>query len=141
MKLTQKPEDFRVEELTDVQAGTEGPFALYRLEKRGWTTHDALAAVRRRWRLELRRLSYGGLKDRHAHTVQYLTIFRGPQRRFTQEGISLEYLGQVPEAFTSQSMRGNRFLMTLRAVAESEQGPMQQALAEVRENGVPNYFD
>src|SRR5947209_15871759 len=112
MKLKQQPEDFQVEELTDV-IPTAGPFALYRLTKRGWTTLDALQMIRRRWKIDHRRLSYGGLKDRHAHTVQYLTIFHGPQRRLTQQGIELEYLGQVPEAYTSQAMRGNRFLLTL----------------------------
>src|SRR5262249_56401938 len=69
-KLKQQPEDFQVEELTDVAAGAAGAFALYRLEKRGWTTPGALAAVRRRWRIEPRRLSSGGLKDRDALTAQ-----------------------------------------------------------------------
>ena len=36
--------------------------------------------MRRRWRLDLSRLSYGGLKDRHAQTVQYLTVRHGPRR-------------------------------------------------------------
>ena len=70
MKLKQLPEDFQVEELTDVVGGTEGPFAFYQLEKEGWTTPDALAAVRRRWKLDVNRVSYGGLKDRHARTVR-----------------------------------------------------------------------
>jgi tRNA pseudouridine13 synthase len=118
-----------------------GAFALYRLTKRGWTTLDALNLVRRRWKIEHRRLSYGGLKDRHALTVQYLTIFHGPQRRLTQDGIELEYLGQVPAAYTSQDMRGNRFLLTLRAVAAAERDAMQRAMDEVRDVGVPNYFD
>ena len=48
MKVKQQPEDFQVEERTDMAPG-EGPFALYRLEKRGWTTPDALQVVRRRW--------------------------------------------------------------------------------------------
>src|ERR1700736_4400320 len=108
MILKQAPEDFQVEELTDVQPDT-GPFSLYRLEKQGWTTPDALQAVRRRWKLDLRRLSYGGLKDRHAWTVQFLTIFHGPRRRLTHHGISLEYLGQVPAPYTSQDIRANRF--------------------------------
>src|SRR5581483_4866544 len=60
MKLKQQPEDFQVEELTDVAPAGAGPFALYRMTKRGWTTHDALLAVRRRWQLDQRRLSYGG---------------------------------------------------------------------------------
>src|SRR5262245_54377090 len=98
MKLKQSPEDFRVEELTDVQPGEGGNFAFYRLEKRGWTTLDAVQAIRRRWKLDQRRLSFGGLKDRHAHTVQYLTIFHGPRRRLTHHEISVEYLGQVSAA-------------------------------------------
>ena len=48
MKLKQQPEDFQVEELTDIAPTGQGAFALYRLEKRGWSTPDALAAVRRR---------------------------------------------------------------------------------------------
>src|SRR5947209_2424912 len=100
MKLKQSPDDFQVEELTDVQPG-DGPFAFYRLSKRGWSTPDALAAVRRRWQLEVRRLSFGGLKDRHASTVQYLTIFHGPRRNLTHHTVELHYLGQVPSAYTS----------------------------------------
>ena len=41
MKLKQDPDDFQVEELTDVRPGPEGPFAFYRLDKRGWSTPDA----------------------------------------------------------------------------------------------------
>jgi tRNA pseudouridine13 synthase len=141
MKVKQRPEDFRVEELTDVVPGERGPFALYRLEKRGWTTPDALAAVRRRWKIDLRRVSYGGLKDRHAHTLQHLTIFRGPQRRLTHHDIHVEYLGQVEAPFTSQQIRANRFEMTLRAFTEEELRQALAALDEVRVDGVPNYFD
>src|SRR6476660_2281477 len=100
MKLKQRPDDFQVEELPSVEPATAGPFAFYRLEKRGWTTPDALAAIRRRWQLDHRRLSYGGLKDRHALTVQYLTIFHGPQRNLTHHQIHLEYLGQRPAPYT-----------------------------------------
>jgi tRNA pseudouridine13 synthase len=141
MKLKQQPEDFQVEELTDVTANSGGPYAFYRLDKRGWNTHDALAAVRRRWKLELRRVSYGGLKDRHAHTVQYLTILRGPQRRLTHQGFTVEYLGQLPQPYTSHNFRANRFRLTLRAMGSAEVATAIQALAEVRREGVPNYFD
>ena len=48
MKLKQLPEDFQVEELTDFTPKDQGPFAFYRLEKRGWTTPDAMSIVRRR---------------------------------------------------------------------------------------------
>src|SRR5436853_6997118 len=114
MKIKQLPEDFLVEELTDVVAGTEGPFALYTLEKKGWATPDALQAVRRRWKIDLRRVSYGGLKDRHAHTLQYVTILHGPRRGLRHHDIKVDYLGQVAAPFTSNDIRANPFPLTQR---------------------------
>src|SRR5262245_19716120 len=99
MKLEQRPDDFRVEELSSVTPGDTGPFSFYRLEKRGWTTPDALSALRRRWKIDHRRLSYGGLKDRHAHTIQYLTIHNGPERNLTHGTFEVTYLGRVNEPF------------------------------------------
>jgi tRNA pseudouridine13 synthase len=141
MKLKQRPEDFQVEELTDVAPGDRGPFALYRLEKRGWTTPDAIQAVRRRWHLGPGRVSYGGLKDRHAHTVQYLTIYRGPERRLTHHDVTLHYLGRVAEPYTSRNIRANRFRVTLRDLGVDDVAAAMRALEEVRRDGVPNYFD
>jgi tRNA pseudouridine13 synthase len=141
MKVKQQPEDFQVEELTDVAPTGQGAFGFYRLEKRGWSTPDALAAIRRRWQLEPRRLSYGGLKDRHAVTVQYLTIFHGPRRKLRHSGITVDYLGQLPRAYDSADIRANRFRLTLRHFTADGIRHALQALDEVRADGVPNYFD
>jgi tRNA pseudouridine13 synthase len=141
MKLKQQPDDFQVEELTDIVPTDYGPFSFYRLEKRGWATPDALAAVRRRWRIEPRRLSYGGLKDRHAATAQYLTIFHGPKRNLRHHDISVAYLGQIAHAYASADIRANRFVIRLRDLTFAEMETAQQALEEVRCDGVPNYFD
>src|SRR3954469_1340178 len=75
MKLKRLPEDFRVEELPVVSGGRGGRFVLYRLTKRNLGTLEAIDAVCRRWNVAGRRINYGGLKDRHALTVQYLTIY------------------------------------------------------------------
>src|SRR5262245_60041080 len=128
MKLKQRPEDFRVEELTDAVAGDPGEFAFYRLDKTGWTTPDALAAIRRRWQLDFRRLSYGGLKDRHAITSQHVTIFRGPKRNLSHERITLTYLGQRTEPFTASDIRANRFTITLRAMSDTAESLAEAAL-------------
>jgi tRNA pseudouridine13 synthase len=140
MKLKQQPEDFQVEEITRVRV-CAGPFAFYRLEKRGWSTPDALAAVRRRWNIEPRRLSYGGLKDRHARTVQYLTIFHGPRRGLRHHDVAVEYLGQVAAAYTSEDIEGNRFRITVRDLAREGRPAVEERLALLAAEGVPNYFD
>jgi tRNA pseudouridine13 synthase len=141
MKVKQQPADFRVEELPAVTPGDAGGFAFYRLDKVGWTTPDALQAVRRRWGIDWRRMSYGGLKDRHAETTQYFTITRGPQRNLSHHGIAVTYLGQLSEPYTSQHITANRFAITVRDLTADVEAAALAAVREVEETGLPNYFD
>jgi tRNA pseudouridine13 synthase len=141
MKIKERPEDFQVEELTEVRPQDSGPFALYRLEKRNLNTLDALQIVRRRWKIERQRISFGGLKDRHALTVQYFTIFHGPERRLTQTGLRVDYMGRATAPFSGQDTRGNRFHIAVRDLTEEEIRYAQQAIEEIRRDGLPNYFD
>ena len=141
MKLKQVPDDFRVEEITNVDPGQAGPHAYYRLEKINWTTPDALNTIRRRWQIPFNRLSYGGLKDRHARTSQYLSIFHGPQRNMTSQGITVTYLGQREVPFTSSDIKVNRFTLTLRSMSPKAVDQARNALPVLERIGVPNYFD
>jgi tRNA pseudouridine13 synthase len=141
MKLKQSPEDFQVEEVTDVTPGAEGSFAFYRLQKSGWATPDALQAIRRRWRLRPHQVGYGGLKDRHALTSQFLTIANGPRRDLEHGQLRLQYLGQVAAPYSSAAITGNRFRITLRELAQDSTADVEVALRELRQFGVPNYFD
>jgi tRNA pseudouridine13 synthase len=141
MKIKERPEDFQVEELTDLRPEDSGPFALYRLEKRNLNTLDALHFVRRRWKIDGQRISFGGLKDRHAQTIQYFTIFHGPERQLNQTGLHVEYLGRTAEPFTSKNIRANRFRITIHNLSQEDIQHAQQVVEEVRRDGVPNYFD
>lgn len=141
MKLKQQPDDFRVEEVTDIVPAAAGDYALYRLDKTGWTTPDALQVVRQRWRLDPRRVSCGGLKDRHAVTAQFFTVFHGPRWRLAHERLAVTYLGQGLNPFTSADIRANRFTVTVRNLSAGEIEAAARALREVAECGLPNYFD
>lgn len=140
MKIKQSPDDFRVVELTDVQP-SNGEFSIYRLEKRGWTTHDVLNSIRRLWHLQATSVSYGGLKDRHAHTSQHLTIRRGPERGLSGPGWTLTFLGKVPRPFTSSDIRANRFDVVVRGVAPQTAAAALTELEPVSADGLANYFD
>ncbi|MFN9985251.1 MAG: tRNA pseudouridine(13) synthase TruD, partial [Pirellula sp.] len=79
MKLKSQPEDFQVDEQTTIRP-TTGPYALYRLTKRGMGTPEAISEILHHWNLPRNRISYGGLKDRHASTTQYVSIAHGPKQ-------------------------------------------------------------
>ncbi len=140
MKLKQTPGDFRVEELTAVRPSA-GEFAYYQLDKVGWTTPDALQIVCRKWQLSWDALSYGGLKDRHADTTQYLTVYRGPRRDLAEQRMDLIYLGQIPHPYSSRDIAANRFVVTVRHLLPADETALLAAVADVRSVGLPNYFD
>jgi tRNA pseudouridine13 synthase len=140
MKLKRLIEDFQVEERISLRPG-EGPFALYRLTKLSLGTLEAVDAIRRKWDLDRRRISFAGLKDKHAHTVQYITIQRGLNRGLTQENLRLEYLGQAARAIHASDIRANHFVVVIRDLAAAEAEPAAAAIASIEQNGLPNYFD
>lgn len=141
MKLKRQPEDFRVEELPLVEERDVGRFTFYRLTKRGVGTLEALEEIRRRWNLASRQISYGGLKDRHAVTIQYLTILDGPDRGFRERGMDLEPLGRLTHPYGPNQFRGNRFAVVLRDLSAPTGEAARLALEELPRDGLPNYFD
>ncbi|MBI4564043.1 MAG: tRNA pseudouridine(13) synthase TruD [Planctomycetes bacterium] len=140
MKIKRKPEDFQVEELSGF-APAGGAFALYRLTKRSLGTPEAIQAIARRWEVPRRRISFGGLKDRHALTRQFVTIERGPRRDLRQTHLELTYLGQAARPFVPKDIAGNRFTVVLRDVAQPALDRALGALNEVARDRCPNYFD
>ena len=140
MKLKRIPEDFQVDELSQVTS-TAGPFALYQLTKQSIGTLEVINMVVDRWKIPRRRISYGGLKDKHALTTQFVTVHHGPKKPLTQRSFELEYLGQVRQAFVPADIDGNRFTITLRDMTVQEIERAESAAEDVRRDGVPNYFD
>lgn len=141
MKLKCLPEDFRVEELSLVRPDGPGRYTLYRLTKQDLGTIEAVEAICRRWNLSGRRVSYAGLKDRHARTVQYLTIADGPRRSIGPPKYELEPVGRLDHAYTSKDLSGNRFELVLRGLTEGELGSAIAQIETIPKVGLPNYFD
>lgn len=141
MKLRREPEDFRVEERPDVTPGDRGRYTFYRLSKRGLGTLEALEAIRRRWNIAAQRVHYGGLKDRHATTIQYLTILDGPTHPLRESNFALEPLGKLPHPYGPGHFLGNHFDLVLRDLGREAAGRAIRAAGELPRDGLPNYFD
>lgn len=140
MKIKRLPEDFQVEELTQF-AADGGPFALYRLTKRSIGTPEAIDVVTRAWNIPRQRVSYGGLKDKHAVTRQFVTIMNGPRRTFRDDGVELEPIGQASRPFEPKDITGNRFAIVMRDMSREAVSRAEHALQQAAADGLPNYFD
>ena len=141
--IKRQPEDFHVEELLSSQAaasiaGSEGAFTVYRLEKRGLGTDEALEQIARRLEIPLERIHFAGLKDKHAVTVQYVSINfgRGGSRtglgsppdhlRGSAPGLietpawKLKPVGTSNRAIRAEDISGNRFRVAVRHLSRRQ---------------------
>jgi tRNA pseudouridine13 synthase len=142
MRIKTKADDFCVEEVLHfAPAKKEMPFRLFLLEKEGWNTSDAVreAAVRKKVPLgEIRSL---GRKDRHARTVQFLSVPAEDDLAWEGEGFSVRSAGYSLKQLEPAVLKGNRFSLVLRGMDDREAERTEIRLEQISRRGFANYFD
>ncbi len=141
MKLRRLNSDFCVAELNDIPVEREGEYTVYELKKSGWNTLDAIKSFSINFDIPIQNFSHAGLKDRHAETSQLITIYGGAPRNFNQENLSLEYLGHSRRETKATDIAANRFTLVLRSLNELEEKSARNALPQIENTGIANYFD
>ena len=66
------------------------------------------------------RVSFAGLKDRHARTTQFLTIAGGPYNPFVAREFELEPVGRLSRPYGPRHIHGNRFVLVLRDMSAAD---------------------
>jgi len=141
MKLRSRPEDFIVEEDCALSVTPKGPYGLYRLRKRGLTTPEAVRRIARAGKIDTGRIRFCGLKDRHAITVQTLTVFGKPVGALRGQGFELRPLGRTQRQARSTEIEGNQFWIVVRDLSRDEAEAARARAASYARTGIPNYFD
>ncbi len=140
MRIKCLPTDFQVDEILSLEP-TGGKYALYELRKTSITTFSAVDRVARAWRIPREELVFAGLKDKHACTTQGLSIFEGPRKNLSIDGLEVRYVGQTPRAIHPRDIVCNEFLVIVRDLSDADLARSVAAVREVNEFGLPNYFD
>ncbi len=141
IKIKSQPEDFKVKEIAQLPLQKRGTFAVYLLEKRGWNTIDALYEISERLKVPFKYFSYGGKKDRHAYTSQFIAVEGGRLKEFVDEDIVLTFQGFMDRPMGPDLIDGNQFQITVRKLAEEKARAVVEESKAVKETGFPNYFD
>ncbi len=140
MRIKQLPEDFQVEEQI-TWPGDAGPFAYYRVQKRGLSTVAARDAMAARLKVTPSALVFPALKDKAAVTVQYACVrTRGPEV-IRGEGYEATRVGWGPRALRPTDLGGNLFVVTVRDLSELAARALGPAMEKLGRYGLPNYFD
>lgn len=158
MIIKRYPEDFFVEEILTPEAGRSisaetGACTLHRLTKRGLGTDEAVERVARTLRVPVEEIGYVGLKDKHALTVQYISIERPAAGSRTlppslaRACWSIEKIGWIEKRLEPEDVAGNRFRVTMRnltrrqcALVEDGVDFLAASPGRRRTLRFPNYF-
>jgi tRNA pseudouridine13 synthase len=161
MTIKRTPEDFCVEEIltgaargriSDSPPGPSdraGLLAVYRLVKMRLTTPEAASAVAKALGVPTRGVGYLGLKDKYAHTLQYITVaWPGPPEQappaVERPNWQIQRLGWVSEPLTSQAILANRFAITVRGLSRRESDLMDESAGRLSPGAgivrIVNYF-
>jgi tRNA pseudouridine13 synthase len=139
-----EPDDFRVTE-HGVKPSGAGEHLFIRIRKTGQNTRWVAKRLAEALQVPYKRVSYAGLKDRHAVTEQWFSAHlpgQGlPDRGLLRiEGTEITELSWHERKLRPGELSYNHFQITLRNVSSFDQGLLEDRLRRIASGGVPNYF-
>lgn len=142
MKIKQLPQDFIVEEILNYTLVAEGDYKIYRLKKIGLETFSLIKQISYQNRIQLKDIGYCGIKDRHAITIQYISIPKTSTIKYLRgDNYELQYLGYIKEPLKTGDLEENKFTIVVRDLEENEITTFEEMFPYVSKNGFINYFD
>ncbi|MEO8876911.1 MAG: tRNA pseudouridine(13) synthase TruD, partial [Polyangiaceae bacterium] len=150
MRIKAAPEDFVVEEIPAYEPCGEGEHLYIRFTKRELNTDEAVQKIARAIGANARESGVAGLKDRVGVTTQQASFFlpiknRAPDAdaailQLQLDGIALHSVKRHGNKLKTGHLRGNRFALVIRDVAESEMPALANALTQIGKEGAPNFY-
>ena len=117
MLIKHIPEDFAVEEITNVKKKDKGNYCYFWLEKKNRNTQDAVDAVARA--LHVRKIGFAGTKDKKAITKQLCSaenVRKESIEKVSVRGVTLTFYGYGDEPVSLGDLKGNKFSIVVRDV-------------------------
>src|SRR5207237_3047264 len=84
--------------------------------------------------------STGGLKDNQSRAEQVIAL-RGGAVELREAGLKITPIGRRATPITSEDVKANRFVITVRGLTGDDLRDLPARLQEVSSIGFPNYFD
>jgi len=141
MRYRLLPADFQVEEIVRFPRVGGGAYTLYAVHKVARTTLEVQAALAQAVGCPLSAVHFPALKDRQAVALQYASVRGEGPEEVRGRGWSARRVGRAGRPLRPSDLRGNRFTVVLRDLAEGNAARLRLLLEELAARGLPNYFD
>jgi len=137
------PRDFTVEEIPLYEFSGEGEHLVLKVRKKELTTWEMLDILSSHLGIKRRDIGYAGLKDKHAMTIQYISLLAIHEPKLESfEHAQIKILDRVRHnnKIRIGHLKGNRFHLRFKKVLGIQKDMLESVLKWIKSNGVPNYF-
>ena len=137
------PRDFTVEEVPLYPFAGEGEHLVVQVRKKEMTTWELLDALGSHLGIKRRDIGYAGLKDKHAMTIQHLSVpaaYEAKLAAFEHDRVKILNITRHTNKIRIGHLKGNRFNIRLKKVLGVQKAKLDEALAWAERFGMPNYF-
>ncbi len=143
-KIRSLPEDFIVKESLSFEPSGSGEHAFLLIEKTGKNTEYIARQLARFANVRQRDVSYAGLKDRHAVTSQWFSIWLPGKAdpdwaQFESASIKVLQAARHARKLKRGVLSGNSFDLVIRDW-QGDQAKTIWQLEQIRTNGIANYY-
>lgn len=143
-KIRTFPEDFIVKENLSFEPSGEGEHAFLHIVKKGENTEYIARQLSRFANVRQRDVSYAGLKDRHAVTTQWFSVWLPGKADPDWTGFESDNMKVLKAIRHTRKLKrgalsGNSFKLLIRDWQGNQQKTTQQ-LELIKANGIANYF-
>lgn len=118
-QIKQQPEDFIVNEISNVEIKDSGKFSYFLLKKKNYTTLRALEMISYKLKIPLKKLGFAGNKDRRAITEQLCSVENVSESKLNSidlKDISISFKGKGDEPICLGDLEGNSFEIVIRNI-------------------------
>ncbi len=138
----QSPETFKVVENSNFKLQKRGGYKLLEVKKSGISTIELIEYLAQVFKIKEKDISYAGLKDKHAKTIQYLTVPKwvNLSRFKNSPKVSIKEVGLVANRIKIGELKSNSFEIVLNSVDKSECLKIEKAFKNIEKNGFANFF-
>ncbi|AXX91258.1 pseudouridine synthase [Malaciobacter molluscorum LMG 25693] len=140
--FSQNEEDFIVEEIP-IKFSNKGNFLILKIKKRNLSTWDLITILSRNLNLYENEIGYAGLKDKHATTIQYISIpkkYSKDIKKFKNKRVEILDTFLHNNKLNIGDLISNRFLINLKNVDFITLNKIEKNIKTILKIGMPNYF-
>lgn len=142
--FTPSSRDFIVDEIPIYEFSGEGEHLVLHIRKKDMTTWEMVSAIAKYCKIKQREIGYAGLKDKHAMTMQYISLPAKENeeklKTFNHDKIKILGTYRHNNKIRVGHLKGNHFKVRLKKVLGVQKDKLDSVLSWIKKSGVPNYF-